>query len=182
MPSDLRFCLSEPASPPGAPIVPRDSVSPARAYTEHLPAMRRAARSLVRKEADAEDLVHDVFIEAFQKWRGYDAERGSVRTWLLVRLRSRGIDWLRRQGREVDEREAPELKESPDLFRAVQGDRAWRMLEALSLPMRQVVTLRFGEGLSITETAARMGLPTGTVKSRQSHAVRLLRAALERDA
>jgi RNA polymerase sigma-70 factor (ECF subfamily) len=44
---------------------------------------------------DAEDLVHDVFIEAWNKAASFSLERGGVRTWLLVRVRSRAIDRLR---------------------------------------------------------------------------------------
>jgi len=48
---------------------------------------------------EAEDLVHDVVLEAWHRAGHYDRTRGSVRTWLMLRLRSRALDWLLRSAR-----------------------------------------------------------------------------------
>lgn len=153
-----------------------------QAYAAHIGEMRRIARSILRNAADAEDLVHDVFVEACEKWDQYDATRGSRRSWLVVRLRSRAIDRLRRQSRICDgpvpvEEAAPEDPCTP--LRAIEGRRAWKLLDTLPDGMRRVVRLRLGEGLSVAETAERIGVPAGTVKSRQSNGIRALRARLE---
>jgi RNA polymerase sigma-70 factor (ECF subfamily) len=49
----------------------------------------------------------------------------------------------------------------------------------LSFEQREVLNLRFGQELSVNETAAILGVPPGTVKSRTFTALRLLRSILE---
>jgi RNA polymerase sigma-70 factor (ECF subfamily) len=134
-------------------------------------------------EAGAEDLVQDVFMEVWRRADAYDPARGTVRTWLLVRLRSRALDRLRSATarREVPtedvapNRAAPEV-EDPSL---VPDRRAVR--EALAqLPddQRQVLELAYFQGMSSSEIAERMGSPIGTVKSRTAAAMVKLRAAM----
>ena len=64
-------------------------------YDRHAPAMLGVASRILRDRRDAEDLVHDVFVEAWRKASSFSELRGSVRSWLLVRTRSRAIDRLR---------------------------------------------------------------------------------------
>jgi hypothetical protein len=52
----------------------------------------RPARALLQSRPAAEDLIHDVFLEAGRRSVDYLEERGSVRTWLLLRTRSRALD------------------------------------------------------------------------------------------
>ena len=56
--------------------------------------MLAAARRILRDHSEAEDLLHDVLMEAWEHSGTYDAARGSVRAWLMVRLRSRAFDRL----------------------------------------------------------------------------------------
>jgi RNA polymerase sigma-70 factor (ECF subfamily) len=78
-----------------AAIARGDEGALAALYDRHAPAMLGVAIRVLRDRPDAEDLVHDVFVEAWQRSTSYDAARGSVRSWLLLRVRSRGIDRLR---------------------------------------------------------------------------------------
>ncbi|HND33565.1 MAG TPA: sigma-70 family RNA polymerase sigma factor [Myxococcota bacterium] len=132
----------------------------------------------------AEDLVHDLFLEVWRAAADYDPHRGSVRTWLLVRLRSRALD-RRRSGharhmvavadlQTVDRPQA--VEEDPVL----SSDRAAVVRELDQLPpeQRQVLELAYFEGLSAAEIAGRVGIPTGTVKSRLASGLGKLRQAL----
>jgi RNA polymerase sigma-70 factor (ECF subfamily) len=49
----------------------------------------RVARRLLGTSSDADDLLHDVFLEAWQNVRAYDPQRASVLTSLMIRTRSR---------------------------------------------------------------------------------------------
>lgn len=138
---------------------------------------------------EAEDLVHDVFLEAWRRAGSYRPERGSVRTWLLLRLRSRALDRVRspRLKRAVSlESTMPDYAErraAPD-DPSIAADRA-RVRAAvarLPQPQRAVLLLAYFEGRSSTEIADRLELPVGTVKSRLAAARRGLRAALEVEA
>ncbi len=56
------------------------------------------ARRIVLGKAQAEDIVHDVFVEAWRRAADYDENRGSVKAWLLLRTRSRAIDFRKSAG------------------------------------------------------------------------------------
>jgi RNA polymerase sigma-70 factor (ECF subfamily) len=152
-----------------------------RLYDRHAPAMLGVASRILRGRQDAEDLVHDVFVEAWQKAGDYDARRGSVRSWLLVRVRSRGIDRLR--SLEAARRAAmipsgAEGDRSEPRWDGPDRERARAALAALPEEQRRLVELGYYEGLSCAEMAQRVGIPVGTVKSRLAAAVAKLRQTL----
>jgi len=142
------------------------------------------AEKILSDRAMAEDLVHDVFLEVWRHASTYDPARGSVRTWILVRLRSRALDRLRsaKTRREVagedhetnlavDEAEDPTL--APDR-RAIR-----RALQELPAEQREVLELAYFQGLTSSEIAERMGSPLGTVKSRTAAGLAKLRAVMD---
>ena len=161
-----------------------DESALAELYDRHAGAMLGVALRLLKVRQDAEDLVHDVFVEAWQKARDFDAGRGSVRSWLLVRVRSRGVDRLRtlqsarRHGLvsaaegEVETAPVAAVWDTPD------RERARKALDALPEPQRVLVELAYFEGLTCSEMASQCAIPIGTVKSRLSAAMRKLRDAL----
>jgi RNA polymerase sigma-70 factor (ECF subfamily) len=158
-----------------------DETALGRLYDRHAPAMLGVASRILRGRQDAEDLVHDVFVEAWQKASAYDARRGSVRSWLLVRVRSRGIDRLR--SLEAARRAAmippgAEDDRSEPLWDGPDRERARAALAALPEEQRRLVELGYYEGLSCAEMAQRVGIPIGTVKSRLAAAVAKLRQSL----
>jgi RNA polymerase sigma-70 factor (ECF subfamily) len=159
-----------------------DEAALAALYDRHAPAMLRVASRILQSRQDAEDLVHDVFVEAWQKAGDYDACRGSVRSWLLVRVRSRGIDRVR--SLESARRAAAVLppgsegERSEPSWDAPDRERARAALATLPEEQRHVVELGYFEGLTCAEMADRVGVPIGTVKSRLSAAVAKLRRSL----
>ena len=64
----------------------------ARLYDRYAPALLAVGQRLLGGRREAEDLVHDVFLEAWRQSAGYDPARGTVRAWLFIRLRSRALD------------------------------------------------------------------------------------------
>jgi RNA polymerase sigma-70 factor (ECF subfamily) len=155
-------------------------------YDRHAGAMLGVALRILKLRQDAEDLVHDVFVEAWQKAADFDASRGSVRSWLLVRVRSRGVDRLRsldaarRRGLFGDGESRPEAAEPklPAAWDAPDRERARKALGALPEPQRTLVELAYFEGMTCSEMAAHCAIPLGTVKSRLSAALGKLREAL----
>ncbi|MEZ4474111.1 MAG: sigma-70 family RNA polymerase sigma factor [bacterium] len=153
-------------------------------YDRHAPLLLGVALRLLGDRPEAEDLVHDVLIEAWQRADTYDPARASVRSWLLLRLRSRALDRLRsarisRRAGVSDEdlaRRPAEVVEDP----ALTPDRGRLGQQVGQLPDAQhaVVQLIYFEGLSAREAADRLGVPMGTVKSRLAAGIDKLRAAL----
>lgn len=150
-------------------------------YDRYAPILLGLAMRIIRDRREAEDLLHDVFLEVWRSARDYDLTRGRVRTWLVVRMRSRALDVLksarvsRRSGDpEVLDRlvAEPEAGESPDRqrVRAVLGE--------LTAEQRQVLELAYFDGLSCSEIATQLTIPIGTVKSRLAAGLGRLRQLL----
>ena len=155
----------------------------AQLYDRYAALLLGVAQRILGSPREAEDLVHDVFLEAWKQAGHYDASRGSVRTWLLMRLRSRALDRKKSAANRAISMEAPgELAErevSPeDPALAPDRTRVRRVLLALPLEQRAVLELAYFAGLSSSEIATRLGTPIGTVKSRVAAALSKLRAEL----
>ncbi len=128
--------------------------------------------------------VHDVFLEVWKQAGTYDHARASVRTWMLLRLRSRALDRRKSAGAtRVTAVEPAKLALSHADTSAGPSEGQDRgavlgALAALSDEHRAVVELAYFEGLSSTEIAAKLAIPVGTVKSRMAAALGRLRQAL----
>lgn len=162
-------------------------------YDRHAATLLGVALAILRgPRAEAEDLLHDVFVEIWQHAGEYDPARASVRTWMTLRMRSRALDRLKSAGRA----RASSLDESPHLANEIDADRAAaqapdlapdhavvrRALAGLPPEQRDVIRLQYYEGLSSAEAAERLGVPVGTVKSRTAAAMRKLGGALRPEA
>jgi RNA polymerase sigma-70 factor (ECF subfamily) len=156
-------------------------------YDRHAPAMLGVASRILRDRRDAEDLVHDVFVEAWRKAASFSEERGSVRSWLLVRTRSRAVDRLRNlevarrhaRSQQAASGDGPVAASGADPSDGPDQRRARAALQALPEAQRQVLELAYYEGLTCSEIATRCGAPVGTVKSRLSAGMRELRRLFE---
>lgn len=142
---------------------------------------------IVGVRSEAEDLLHDVFLEVWKRAGDYDRARGSVRAWLVTRTRSRALDRRKspRMARAVayDDAKAERTASSgPAPDARIDGFRERARVQAAlaTLPddQRACVELAYFDGLSTAEIGARLGCPAGTVKSRMSAAREKMRAAL----
>jgi RNA polymerase sigma-70 factor (ECF subfamily) len=155
----------------------------ARLYHRYAASLMAVAQRILGDRREAEDLLHDVFLEVWRHASHYDAARGTVRAWLLMRMRSRSLDRRKSAGfsRSVplEERRTEEpapTRDDPAL--APDRSRVRRALAELPDEHRVVLELGYFEGLSSSEIAARLELPVGTVKSRVAAALARLRAGL----
>lgn len=133
---------------------------------------------------EAQDVLHDVFLEAWCHVSDYSASRGSVRTWLLVRLRSRALDRLIGVERSrtdpldaVDERHTLPSSASAQ-HSAVDRIAVRAALERLGPDVREALELSYFGGLTMREIAERTGVPLGTVKSRIARGLATLSSLL----
>ena len=113
--------------------------------------------------------------------RDYDASRGTVRAWLLTRTRSRALDRRAsrvRQARVVEQAAQEPAPEQGDAGAAFDAERVRMELANLPADLVVVLELAYFEGLSSTEIADRLEIPTGTVKSRMARALATLREQL----
>src|SRR6202022_2544661 len=123
----------------------------------------------------AEDVVQEAFLKIWTNASGFDARKGSLRTWLITAVRNRSIDHLR--GRGAHERQELELQ--PELAEPAPRSDPWRevslSLERMavregvgSLPseQRQTIQLAYFGGYSQREIADMTQVPVSTVKGR----------------
>ena len=152
-------------------------------YDRHAGLLLALAIRILGDRTQAEDLLHDVVLEAWHHARDFDPARGSVRAWLVTRMRSRALDrrasasrqvkLAAQVGRDGDARAVDVLAARPD------RDRIRRQLLGMPGELTEVVELAYFDDLSFSDIATRLGIPIGTVKSRMARALSLLRTRLE---
>ena len=152
-------------------------------YDRHAGVMLALGVRIIGVRREAEDLLHDVFLEAWRHAGDYDPRRGSVKTWLLLRMRSRCLDRVRSHAFSRTDALATEpmraVEMAPDkVERHLDGARVRALLETLPPGQREVLELGYFEGLSFSEIAEALQIPIGTVKSRVSAAMVKLREDL----
>ena len=141
---------------------------------------------IVAERATAEEVLLDVYTQAWRQANNYDSSRGSPLAWLMTIARSRAIDRLRSnrqdQNKEtIDEstnlvsssispEEASVMSERQRLVRSA--------LDSLVPEQREVLELAYYGGLSHTEIAEKTGHPLGTVKTRTRLGMMKLREML----
>jgi RNA polymerase sigma-70 factor, ECF subfamily len=155
-----------------------------RLYDRYASALLGLGVRIIGNRREIEDIVHDVFLEAWRSAGDYDPARGSVKTWLVVRMRSRCLDRLRSHAYartepwSPDEPSAPAEETTDSAERAIDGARVLSVLHALPENQRAVLELGYFRGLSFQEIAHELDIPLGTVKSRVAAAMLKLRRDL----
>lgn len=145
------------------------------------------ALSVCHDQDRASDAVQEAFLALWKNRASYRAQRGSVAAWLLTMVRYRAIDLARRNGLQAawwaSEDQLAQRAAPDDVSGAViRRDASQRLRTSLAqLPdeQQEVITLAYYGQLSHTEIAARLGLPTGTVKGRMRLGLQQLRQRME---
>jgi len=142
-------------------------------------ALRRYARSLTGDANDAEDLVHDALVRAYERRSSFKAG-GNMRAWLLSILHNAFIDGVR--SRRSEAVRAVESARMSDTALAAPQEHSVRLSQVraafMGLPEEQRAALHLVavEGLSYQEAAGALGIPLGTLMSRIGRARAALRA------
>ena len=141
---------------------------------------------LLGSEAEAEDVLQDVYVTVWQKAARFDAAKASPITWLAVLARNKAIDRLRvRRVATGELAEADNVADdSPSAFDVVEAgqehQRLGHCLEELDEKQRAMIRAAFIEGATYPELAEREAVPLGTMKSWIRRGLMRLRGCLER--
>lgn len=143
-----------------------------------LATLRRYARSLVKNSDDAEDLVHDALLRAYERKKTF-RHGANLRNWLLSILHNVHIDRLRKT-RSLNRRHDEAAVEAEQSLPAAQDHvvRLQQVRDAFyGLPeeQREALHLVAIEDLSYQEAANALDIPVGTLMSRISRARAQLR-------
>lgn len=149
-------------------------------YDRHAPVMLGLGTKLLKDRGEAREVLHDVFLEAWKRAGDYDPARGTVRTWLTLRMRSRCLDRIKSAGRSRTALvgESLDAVAGPTPATASMDADAQRVHGALAtLPpdQRRILELGYFHGLTCSEMATELSIPIGTVKSRLHAAMKKLR-------
>jgi RNA polymerase sigma-70 factor (ECF subfamily) len=151
--------------------------------TPHFDAAYNLARWLTRSPADADDVVQESYLRAFQFFDSFRG--GDGRAWLLSIVRNTCYTWIRKNRAyelttEFDESLHSSDTSNPETIQLRRADTesVRDALEKLPAEFREVMVLREMEGLSYKEIADIAGIAIGTVMSRLSRARKRLHDAL----
>jgi len=127
---------------------------------------------IVRQPETAQDLTQEVFLRSWTRIHQFDAEKGSLYTWVLTIARRLAIDYVRSQEARVAQAtsaietdRASAVNVEQDVTQADEARRVQAALGRLEPQKRKLLELAYFEGLSQSEMAERLKLPLGTVKT-----------------
>ena len=144
-------------------------------YREYRGKVAAYISSRVDSREDAEDLCQEVFMKVYSSAESYDSSRAGVSTWIFTITRNTVIDYLRakKDTAELPAELADETTLTNKTFDALAD-------AVCSLPQQQrdIIVLRYYNGLSLKEIAAMMGISYGMVKLRHKNALEFLRGRL----
>ena len=144
-----------------------------------LSSLRRYARSLVRSSTDAEDLVQDALVKAYER-RSTFRSGASLRNWLLSIVHNTHID--RRRSAIARQRREETVQMEADIAYPAGQEHSVRLMQVreafMNLPddQREALHLVAVEDMSYQEAAETLGIPVGTLMSRISRARAKLRS------
>jgi len=147
------------------------------ALLPHLDAAYNFARWLTKNPQDAEDVVQEAILRAFDFYDGFHGE--NFRSWLLTIVRNTCFTWLKKNrshefGRDANDDVENLVSSLPDpqtkFLQMADQEKMRKAIEHLAVEFREVIILKEFEGLSYKEIGRIIKVPIGTVMSRLSRA------------
>jgi RNA polymerase sigma-70 factor, ECF subfamily len=168
-----------------ARLVARDEGALGELYDRHSSLLFGLLIRVLRERGDAEEVLQEVFVQAWTRADTYNSALGTPAGWLIGIARNRAIDRLRANAarlRAVERVEPPPAVSTPETDASIgetQRD-IRRALEALPPEQRILITYAYFEGFTQSELAEQFSLPLGTVKTRVRTGLIALRGLLAR--
>lgn len=158
-----------------------------RVFAEHERGVYGAAYRVLGNQAQAQDVVQDVFLRIWRSPDRFDPTRGDIGPFLKLMARSRALDVWREgdaAGRAADrlkvvvgdEAKIPADQPSQIAERRESQEEMLSILKGLPEPQREAIALSYWGELTAEEVARRTGVPVGTAKSRVRLGLSRLRA------
>src|SRR5437667_3527861 len=171
---------------PGAPsdvdlmlgIQSGDAEALSQLYDRYNGIVKALILRIIHNEAEADDLLQEVFMEIWKQAKNFSAEKGKPLGWMVTLARRRAIDGLRKKQAyaRAEERLQNEIEQQPDAWVhnateeeiLVSGTRALirKVIRGLRSAQQQAIDLAFFRGMSQREIAGKTNTPLGTVKTR----------------
>ena len=140
--------------------------------TEMKDQMYMVAISLLKNHADAEDIVQDSILIAYEKLYMLKNEN-KFKPWIMRIIVNQAKMIIRKNSRVIYSEEIPEA-----IYEDKNQD-IWEIVLSMKSELSSVVVLYYEQGYSVKEISKIMSIPVGTVKSRLSKAREQLKKDLE---
>lgn len=157
----------------------------AEIYRRHGGAVHGLARRIVRSDPPAEEITQEVFLDLWRQPDRFDAQRGTLRTYLLNRTHGKSVDYVRSEvaRKRREERISREAVHAGYDIDHEMGDMACAdqvssALAALPDHQRRPIQLAYFGGKTYREVAKILDQPEGTIKSRIRSGLGSLRSSL----
>lgn len=153
-------------------------------FNRHQVRVYRFLLRLVRHEANAEELISEVFLDVWRQAAKFEG-RSSVSTWVLSIARYKALNLLRKRTEaELDDAVAEGIEDDADtpevmIQKKDKGAALRKCLSALSLEHREIVDLVYYHERTVEEASVILGIPENTVKTRLFYARKRLSELLK---
>ena len=145
---------------------------------------------VIHNDAEADDLLQEIFMEIWNQAAHYSAQKGKPLGWIVTLTRRRSIDRLRKKQAyaRAEERLQNETEQQPDAWvhNSTEDDIELSdnrrlllgIMKNLPTAQREAIDLAFYHGMSQREIAAKTGIPLGTIKTRLELGLKKISEAL----
>ena len=183
---ETRRSSAPPQLEPGAPtdlqlmhaIQSQDPEALSQLYDRYNGILKALILRVIHNEAEADDLLQEIFMEIWNQARNFSAQKGKPLGWMVTLARRRAIDGLRKKQAyaRAEQRLQSETEQQPDAWvhNATEEEIALsdtrflirKVINGLPPAQQQAIDLAFFRGMSQREIAAKTNTPLGTVKTR----------------
>lgn len=164
---------------------PDDPVDVDVIFKQYGPGCMRVAQRVTKDHHHAQDAVQDAFLSYCLDAERFDAQRGSIGSWLAMLTQRRAVDLVRREQSRPRPAPTPDtvvthLAAAPDpeleVAVTIGSEQMHSFLLDLDPAKRQIIFMAYYLGYTLAQISAATGMPLGTVKTRKRIALRELRS------
>ena len=147
------------------------------------------AYRILRDQVASEDIVQDAFLSIWRKASSYQAQNGSVQSWIQAIVRHRAIDKIRASAHRdyqwtplQSDNEQDPPSEQPDVWEQAWQSEQHRIIREVMVQIpseqRMVIELAYFGGLTHAEISEQCHIPLGTVKGRMRLGLQKMKSLL----
>jgi len=163
-----------------------DAAAFAQLYDQMAPRVYGLIRRVLRNPAQSEEVTQEVMVEIWRTATRYDADRGSLTSWILTMAHRRAIDRVRSEQSSSDREQAVAAASSTTEYDEVaekvtsnlEVEQVRHCLGSLTELQRESVTLAYYGGYSYREVAELLDAKLATIKARMRDGLIRLRDCL----
>lgn len=145
----------------------------AEIYRRHGGAVHGLARRILRSDPVAEEITQEVFLDLWRRPEKFDAQRGTLRSYLLTRTHGKSVDYVRSEvaRKRREERTSREMATADydidhEVWDMAIAEQVKSALDGLPDELRKPIQLAYFGGNTYKEVAKILSEPEGTIKSR----------------